>query len=66
VAIDEARRLGAHLLIIESDPGAAQFYEAMGAQRAGTAPSGSISGRELPRLVVRLGDHLQYAEGGLG
>ena len=40
--------LGFGRVTIEADPGAAPFYEAMGARRFGTAPSGSIAGRELP------------------
>ena len=50
----EALRLGAEDLVIESDPDAVAFYTAMGAIPAGTAPSGSISGRSLPRLVLPL------------
>lgn len=46
-----AKARGAHALIVESDPGAESFYLRMGAVRAGVAPSGSIAGRVLPRLV---------------
>jgi GNAT superfamily N-acetyltransferase len=55
-AIDVAAERGAGRLIIESDPGAAQFYRRMGAYDAGEAASGSIPGRTLPRLVIDLGD----------
>lgn len=51
---DTARGLGAREMVIESDPGAVAFYRRMGAKGAGTAPSGSVAGRVLPRLVVAL------------
>jgi len=50
-----ARENGARNLRIDSDPDAAAFYEHLGAMRSGTAPSGSIPGRTLPRLVHPLG-----------
>ena len=50
-ATDISRRMGAHRMIIEADPEAAPFYRGMGACDAGTAPSGSIPGRMLPRLT---------------
>lgn len=53
-ALGAAGRLGASRLIIEADPDAAAFYQRMGAELAGTAPSGSIEGRMLPRLVHRI------------
>ncbi len=49
-----ATRLGATHLVIEADPDAAPFYRRMGARDDGTAPSGSIPGRELPRFVLKL------------
>ena len=49
-----ARGLGAESLVIEADPDAAAFYQRMGAQRAGEAPSGSVAGRTLPRFVHSL------------
>ncbi len=55
-AVDTAASAGAVQMVIESDPDAAGFYRAMGARDAGTAPSGSIPGRILPRLVFELGD----------
>ncbi len=53
-ATDMARRLGAVRMTIEADPGAAPFYEHMGAQYAGFAPSQSIPGRMLPRMQTEL------------
>jgi GNAT superfamily N-acetyltransferase len=49
-----ARRNGACVLEIEADPSAAEFYRRMGATDDGTAPSGSIPGRLLPRLKLPL------------
>jgi GNAT superfamily N-acetyltransferase len=49
-----ARDRGAASMVIESDPDAASFYRRIGAVDDGTAPSGSIPGRLLPRLKLRL------------
>jgi GNAT superfamily N-acetyltransferase len=54
-ATARARSLGAVRMIIDADPGAAPFYERMGARHAGFAPSQSIRGRMLPRLQMELG-----------
>ena len=54
-ALGEARSMGACLLGIDSDPGAKDFYLAMGAIEVGTSPSASLPGRMLPRLQVDLG-----------
>jgi len=53
-AIDLATSQGADRLVIEADPDAAPFYRRMGAQDIGLAPSGSIHGRMLPKLVKDL------------
>jgi GNAT superfamily N-acetyltransferase len=53
-ATARARGLGAVRMIIEADPGAAPFYEHMGARYAGFAPSQSIPGRMLPRMELEL------------
>ena len=53
-AMTRARELGARRLVVEADPGAETFYRRYGAQVAGQAPSGSIPGRFLPRLVFDL------------
>jgi GNAT superfamily N-acetyltransferase len=50
-----AAALGFRSLRIEADPGAAPFYEAMGATVIGSAPSGSVAGRHLPLLVFEVG-----------
>ena len=49
-----ARQDGARLLVIQSDPHAAEFYRRMGARDAGDAPSESIPGRRLPVLHYTL------------
>jgi GNAT superfamily N-acetyltransferase len=49
-----ARDLGAVRMTIEADPGAAAFYERMGARYVGLAPSQSIPGRMLPRMQMEL------------
>jgi GNAT superfamily N-acetyltransferase len=51
-----ARDHGYETLVIEADPDAAPFYARMGAVPAGTAPSGSIPGRVLPRFTYDLRD----------
>jgi len=53
-AISEAARMGADRMLIEADPEAAPFYRRMGAKDCGLAPSGSIPGRMLPKLVREL------------
>ena len=53
-ALATARALGAAEMVIESDTGAVGFYRRFGANQAGWAPSGSIPGRRLPRLVLDL------------
>jgi len=50
----EARRMGANRMMIEADPGAAPFYEAMGAIQVGVAPSAVFAGRELPLLDYKI------------
>jgi GNAT superfamily N-acetyltransferase len=49
-----ARDGGAVTMVIDADPDAVGFYRRMGAVDDGVAPSGSIPGRLLPRLRVRL------------
>ncbi|HVV43160.1 MAG TPA: GNAT family N-acetyltransferase [Nitrobacter sp.] len=55
-AAAKARKSGACTLVIEADPGAAAFYKHFGAVDDGLVPSGSITGRFLPRLVLALKD----------
>ncbi|MEO3414847.1 GNAT family N-acetyltransferase [Roseovarius sp. CAU 1744] len=52
--VTTARELAATRMLIEADPGAAGFYERMGARRIGSAPSESIPGRILPLLEFSL------------
>ncbi|MDO3705524.1 GNAT family N-acetyltransferase [Micromonospora sp. C28SCA-DRY-2] len=53
-AMQTARTAGFTSLHIEADPFAEGFYLAMGAERIGQTPSGSIPGRVLPMLKVRI------------
>jgi GNAT superfamily N-acetyltransferase len=53
-AATAARARGARWLRIEADPDAVGFYRRMGAIDDGLAPSGSIPGRLLPRLKLKL------------
>lgn len=53
-AISEAARMGAARMLIEADPDAAPFYRRMGANDCGLAPSGSMPGRMLPRLLIEV------------
>lgn len=45
---------GAARMVIEADPDAVPFYRRLGARDDGFAPSGSVPGRLLPRLVLDL------------
>jgi GNAT superfamily N-acetyltransferase len=53
-AIEVAKKLGATRMTIDADPEAAPFYRSMGACDVGQAPSGSVSGRMLPKLAINL------------
>ena len=48
----KAQEMGLDEMVIDADPDAVPFYRRMGAQFHGSAPSGSIPGRKLPRLLV--------------
>ncbi len=53
-AVETARAQLADRLVIEADPGAEPFYLKRGAIRVGEVPSGSITGRVLPLMHIRL------------
>lgn len=53
-ALEACRERGFQRLHIESDPFATAWYQRQGAVQIGEAPSGSIPGRRLPLLEVRL------------
>lgn len=53
-AVSAARELGADTLSVEADPDAVPFYEKQGCRPAGMVASGSIPGRQIPRLVRSL------------
>lgn len=50
----EARATGLIRLELDADPAACAFYQAQGFCEVGLVPSGSISGRMLPRLALSL------------
>jgi GNAT superfamily N-acetyltransferase len=51
-ALQGVRSAGAPWLVVHADPAAAPFYRAMGMVDDRQAPSGSIAGRMLPRLIL--------------
>lgn len=51
-ALARAAAMGLTSLVLDADPFAVPFYEHCGASIIGTAPSGSIAGRELPRMRI--------------
>ena len=51
---DIARGMGIRTMVLDADPHAEPFYEAMGFVRAGVVPSGSIPGRTLTRYAIDL------------
>ena len=53
-AVAESRALGAHSIMIHSDPYAEKFYTRMGATKIGKIPSRSVSDREIPLLKYDL------------
>lgn len=57
-AQEAALAAGACVLVIEADPGAASFYDRMGARRVGDVASESIPGRRLPRYELELRQRL--------
>lgn len=53
-SVQRARKSGAKIMMIHSDPYAEKFYLKMNAKNVGTVPSGSIEGRELPLMEYAL------------
>ena len=53
-AVEQARRLGGAVLVIQSDPHAESFYLRLGARPAGALESDSLPGRMLPLLELDL------------
>lgn len=53
-AVDTARELGFEQLMIESEPNAEAFYQAMGAEPSGAIESTVQPGRFLPLLRLKL------------
>ena len=53
-AKNKASALGGHVLKIQGDPHAEEFYRAAGGLLTGTQESASIDGRFLPRFEIKL------------
>lgn len=53
--LERAARQGTTHLTLDADPGAVAFYEAMGFETISKTPSGSIPGRVLPKMSIKLG-----------
>lgn len=53
--LERAAQLGITRLVLDADPYAVLFYEAMGFKTIGSTPSGSIPGRVLPKMSIKLG-----------
>nr|WP_323747834.1 GNAT family N-acetyltransferase [Catenulispora rubra] len=52
--LELARGAGVRTVVLDADPNAEPFYEAMGFVRVGVVPSGSIPGRTLNRYAFDL------------
>jgi N-acetylglutamate synthase-like GNAT family acetyltransferase len=52
--LERAHQKGLVTLRLDSDPFAVSFYEAMGFECIGETPSGSIKGRVIPRMEIRI------------
>jgi GNAT superfamily N-acetyltransferase len=64
-AVEATRAAGAHMLTIEADPHAADFYRRLGATDAGVVASGSVPGRTIPKLVMDLGGTARVSDSGV-
>lgn len=53
--LERAAHQGITALVLDADPDAVPFYKAMGFETIGETPSGSIPGRVLPRMSIKLG-----------
>ena len=52
--VERAKTRAISTLSLDADPAAVPFYRALGFIEVGRAPSGSIEGRTLPRMEIRL------------
>jgi GNAT superfamily N-acetyltransferase len=50
--LGECRRLGLARIELDADPHAEEIYLRLGFTTTGSSPSGSIPGRQLPRMVM--------------
>lgn len=52
--LSRSRELGLQMLHLDADPSAVPFYEKQGFRTVGQTPSGSIPGRTIPYMELRL------------
>ncbi|MGI9487707.1 MAG: GNAT family N-acetyltransferase [Geminicoccaceae bacterium] len=52
--VERAKARDISVLSLDADPAAVPFYRVLGFVEVGKAPSGSIEGRTLPRMEIRL------------
>lgn len=52
--LQRAHAYGMTEVRLDADPNAVPFYEAMGFRVVGDAPSGSIPGRRIPHMVLKI------------
>ncbi len=52
--LERANGRGLNRLVLEADPFAVPFYEALGFRTVGEVPSGSIAGRMIPKMQLDL------------
>ena len=52
--LERAQQMGIERIVLDSDPNAVPFYRALGFEVIGEKPSGSIAGRMLPHMAIRL------------
>jgi hypothetical protein len=54
IVVKDASKRGLTSLYLDADPAAVPFYEALGLKTIRQEPSGSIPGRFLPHMELRL------------
>ena len=52
--LERAKFRGIHTIFLDSDPAAVPFYEGLGFRVIGEVPSGSIIGRTIPRMKLKV------------
>lgn len=62
LVVKDAKARGLASLYLYADPGAIAFYEAQGLETIGQEPSGSIPGRTLPHMELKLVPDLKVSD----